>query len=99
LSPDCENSPKTKTLVNNNVFFSLRFSNLQFSCSGDHPWHNLDKFGYKQNMKVRNFEHPSVGYVLESNVESGDFVQKCDFVKIWQLENPRKHFYKHFSQK
>jgi hypothetical protein len=86
LSPDCENSPKTKTLVNNNVFFSLRFS-------------NLDKFGYKQNMKVRNFEHPSVGYVLESNVESGDFVQKCDFVKIWQLENPRKHFYKHFSQK
>ncbi len=44
-------------------------------------------------MKVRKFEHPSVGYVLEPNVESGDFV------KSWQLENPRKHFQKHFHQK
>jgi hypothetical protein len=50
-------------------------------------------------MKVRKFEHPSVGYVLEPNVESGDFVQKCDFVKSWQLENPRKYFHKHFSPK
>jgi hypothetical protein len=44
-------------------------------------------------MKVRKFEHPSVGYVLEPNVESGDFV------KSWQLENPRKYFHKHFSPK
>jgi hypothetical protein len=44
-------------------------------------------------MKVRKFEHPSVGYELEPNVESGDFA------KSWQLENPRKHFHKNFSQK
>jgi hypothetical protein len=50
-------------------------------------------------MKVRKFEHPSVGCMLEPNVESGDFVQKCDFVKSWLLENPRKHFHKHFSPK
>ncbi len=40
-----------------------------------------------------------MGYVLEPNVEFGDFVQKCHFVKSWQLENPRKHFHKHFHKK
>jgi hypothetical protein len=38
----------------------LRFNDFFLSQNGDHPYEDLAKFGYKLNIKAKNFKNPSI---------------------------------------